>query len=55
MVCVRVISSKDVWYCDEKMETCAGGYLTSRRSHARPHPRCHPLLPHGDLQSSQAL
>ena len=54
MVCVRAIGSKDVQYCDEKMETCTCGYLTSHRSHASP-TMWPPLLPHGDLQSSQIL
>lgn len=59
MVCVKAIGSKDVRYCDEKMETRAGCYLTSHRSHAPllPHrtPSCHYLLLHSDLQSSQTF
>lgn len=54
MVCVRAIGSKDVQHCDEKMETCMCGYLTSHRSHTSP-TQLPLLLPRGDLQSSQTL
>lgn len=35
-VCIRVIGSKDVQVCDEKMEAGTCCYLASHRSHASP-------------------